>query len=137
MVVFQGRLNGPGFRDACDRFLLPFIREKYPEFHQLHMDNAPSHAAVATTAYLEESGVFHFKTPAQSPDLNAIELVWHDLKKFIKEVIKPTTSAQLLQGILTFWDTIVDVEYCNSKIDHVQYRVIDEILRLKGKPTGL
>ena len=41
LFVFNGKLNGPGFQEACDLFLLPFIEEKYPDFHILHMDNAP------------------------------------------------------------------------------------------------
>ena len=65
LLVFDGHLNGPGFRDACESFLVPFIEETFPDFHMLHMDNAPSHAAGATSAYMRDAGIFHFKTPAQ------------------------------------------------------------------------
>ena len=63
--------------------------------------------------------------------------MWHNLKVFIKEETKPKNSAELLNGIMTFWNTRVTIEYCNAKIDHVEKRVIKVIIRLKGKATGL
>ena len=35
-------MDGPGFETMMSDFLLPFIAEKMPNFHILHMDNAPS-----------------------------------------------------------------------------------------------
>ena len=59
-----------------------------------------SHATATTSVYLEENNVFYFKTPTESPDLNPIELVWHDLKVYFKEESKPKNSAQLLAVII-------------------------------------
>ena len=88
LLLFTGKLNAPGFQDACDHILVPFIENNFPDYHQLHMDNARPHTAVSTEAYLDDKNIFHFKTPAQSPDLNPIELVWHDLKVYIAEQVK-------------------------------------------------
>ena len=101
------------------------------------MDNAPSHSAHATRAFLQELGINHSITPPQSPDLNHFELVWHDMKVYIAEQVKPESTVQLVEGILQFWNTFVTVEYCNSKIDHVQHKVIPKDIELNGKPTGL
>ncbi len=46
------------------------------------MDNAVSHISGETVAFLNSNGINWFKTPAQSPDLNPIELVW--LKSLLK-----------------------------------------------------
>jgi len=35
-----------------------------------------SHAEIHTRSYLNHKNVNHFKSPAQSLDLNSIELVW-------------------------------------------------------------
>ncbi len=136
LVIFEGKLNARGFQRVANSFLLPFIAQKFPCHHRLHMDNAPSHTARASKLFLENNSVNHFKTPAQSPDLMPIELVWNDLKVFISEVVKPETKQQLIDGILVFWQEKVTVEYCNSKINHLQ-RVLNHIVVLNGKATGM
>ena len=104
LFVFDSNLNGPGFRDGYDLFLVPFIRT-FPDQHVLHIDNAPSHATTTATTYFEDRRINQYKAPAQSPDLNPVELVWHDLKVFTKEEVKPNTSEQLRNGIFRFGNT--------------------------------
>jgi hypothetical protein len=58
------------------------------------------------------------------------------MKVYIKNIVKPTTKQQLINGILYFWTNIVTVAYCNSKIDHLA-KVIQLIIRLKGLATGI
>jgi hypothetical protein len=48
----------------------------------------------------------HFKHPAQSPDINVIELVWNDLKAYIGIVIKPNTTQELILGVMRFWNIL-------------------------------
>jgi len=50
-------------------------------------------------------------------------------------VTKPNTIQELIQSIMRFWNEVVAVEYCNSKIDHMA-KVIDSIFVLKGKASG-
>ena len=101
------------------------------------MDNAPAHSSRIAKDYIEQNGIFHFATPAQSPDLNPIEMVWHDMKIYIQEKVKPRNALELRDGIYRFWNTKVTVAYCNAKINHVRDKVIDAIIKLHGKPTGL
>ena len=58
------------------------------------------------------------------------------MKAYIGEVTKPNTMQELIQGIMRFWNQVVTVECSNSKIDHM-VKVIDRILILKGKASGL
>ena len=71
------------------------------------------------------------------PDSNPIELVWHDLKVYLSTECKPNTIAELIAGIKLFWRTVVTVDYCNSKINHVKNKVIYHAIRVQGKATGL
>ncbi len=136
LIVFTGKMDGTGFQELADEFLVPFIRQVFPNYHRLQMDNAPGHASGDTQRYLEINFINHFKTPAQSPDLNPIELVWNDTKVFIAEEVKPTIKEELINGIMLFWRTKVTVEYCNSKINHLN-KVLNQIIKLKGKATGM
>ena len=100
------------------------------------MDNVPSHISGYTREFFQNHNINHFKTLAQSPDLNPIEMVWHDMKVYISEFVKPNNEADLVRGIVKFWNTKVTIEYCNSKINHLE-RVIETILIKSGKATGL
>ena len=100
------------------------------------MDNAPAHTAIKTRIFIKENSINHYKTPAQSPDLMPIELVWHDLKRYLSVEVKPDNSEELMDGIEKFWKDKVTIENFNSKINHLN-RVMNNIIFLNGKPTGM
>ena len=136
LIIFNGNMNARGFAHLADDFLVPFIRRTFPISHTLHMDNSPVHTSRRITNYINRNGINHFMTPAESPDINPIELVWNDLKYFIARTVKPDTKQQLIDGILFFWRNAVTVQYCYSKINHIN-RVLRVIVNIKGKATGL
>lgn len=134
LIIFSGNTNTAGFKEVASQFISPFVAEKYSTYHRLHLDNASFHTN--SSQWLAQNGLNHFKTPAQSPDLNPIELVWNDLKFYIGKYVKPTTMQDLINGIITFWNEKVTIDYCNRKIDHL-YKVIDTIFLLDGRASGL
>ena len=136
LVIFEGMLNAKKFQRISRMFLIPFIERNSPDHHRLHMDNAPCHTAATTQRFLINNNINHYKTPAQSPDLMPIELVWHDLKKYLSETIKPETKVELINGIEYFWNNIVTIDYCNSKINHLN-RVLKQVIILNGLATGM
>ena len=104
--------------------------------HSLHMDNARPHISRYTRNFLNNHNINHVKSPAQSPDINPIEMVWNDLKKYISEITKPGNEDELINGIFEFWNSKVTPEYCNKKINHIK-RVLSAIKKLEGKATGM
>lgn len=88
-----------------NQILLPFIRDVYPESDCFMADNDPKHTSGAALDILDEMDVFWWQTPAQSPDLNPIENMWHELKEFLRREVKPTTKKELIDGIQEFWKT--------------------------------
>jgi hypothetical protein len=60
--------------------------------------------------------------------------LWHELKEFIRRVVKPKAKQELIDGILEFWSR-VDVAKCRKYIGHLQ-KVIPAVIDNKGNATG-
>lgn len=97
-------------------------------------DNDPKHTSLHGKELLDHNSVNWWKTPAESPDMNPIENLWHELKEFIRREVKPRTKDELVDGISNFWETVT-VEKCNRYINHLN-KVIPRVIELNGEPTG-
>ena len=60
--------------DILDRTLVPFINEVYPNGHRFVQDNDPKHKCKGVIDFIEDKNINWFHTPAESPDLNLIEI---------------------------------------------------------------
>ena len=98
LLMFNGLMDAPAFETLMREFFIPFVNEKMPTFHIQHMDNCPSHTATETNIFILDNNINHKKAPAQSPDLNPIELVWNDLKAYLCTVCKPNNMDELIAG---------------------------------------
>lgn len=107
------------FVSILDGTLVPFINDVYPDGHRFMQDNDPEHTSGYASDWMRDNSINRWKTPAESPDLNPIENLWHELKEFIRREIKPKTKDQLIQGTAQFWRT-VDVAKCVKYIGHLK-----------------
>lgn len=92
------------------------------------------HTSRYAQRFMEVNGVRWWRTPPESPDLNPIELIWHELKEYIRGKVKPATKEELVGGIRAFWKTVTP-EKCAKYINHLR-KVIPKVVELKGGPTG-
>lgn len=134
ICIFDGIMNAPLYIDILERTLLPFIREAYPDGHRFMQDNDPKHTSRAAAAFMEAEGIRWWKTPAESPDCNPIENLWHELKEFLRREVKPKNKEEMVEGIRRFWNA-VDVKKCQKYIRHLR-KVIPKVIELEGKATG-
>ena len=96
-------------------------------------DNDLKHTSNEAKDFLSQNHVTWWRNPAESPDCNPIENLWHELKEYNPQVIKSTTKDQLINGILQFWETVT-VAKCNKYINHLT--VIPKVIELNGAATG-
>ena len=119
--------------EILEKTLLPFLKEVYPNGHRFMADNDPKHTSHSARQFLDDNNINWWRTPAESPDMNPIENLWHELKEFIRREVKPRRK-ELVEGILKFWET-VDVLKCKKYIRHLR-KVIPLTIELKGAATG-
>ena len=134
ICIFEGIMKADMYTDILDATLLPFIQEMYPDGHKFMQDNDPKHTSRHAKQWIEDNGVNWWRTPAESPDMNPIENMWHELKEYIRREVKPRTKSELVQGISDFWVT-VDVNKCRKYIGHLR-KVLPKVIELDGAATG-
>ena len=134
ICIFDGTMDATLYVQILDQALLPFLEEVYPDGHRFMQDNDPKHTSRLAKAFMIEKSVNWWPTPAESPDLNPIENMWHELKEFIRREVKPTSKDELVEGIKAFW-SMVTGEKCRKYIRHLR-KVIPQVIELGGAATG-
>ena len=97
ICIFEGEMNAPLFTSILDGTLLPFLRREFASGHKFMQDNDPKHTSVYARHFMEDKGINWWRTAPESPDLNPIENLWHELKEFIRRVVKPQTKEELME----------------------------------------
>ncbi|KAG7176887.1 Transposable element Tcb1 transposase-like 3 [Homarus americanus] len=73
-------------------------------------DGAPCHRSKCVTTWLHERAILLLEWPGNSPDLNPIENVWHEMKR--KLSTRDTSTVHRLQEeIKHMWEFEMDEEY--------------------------
>lgn len=139
LAIFDGkiRMDSKFYCKILKKCYLPF-RESWIARHgtpcYLQHDNDPKHKSKYTTSWLESNAVEVIWWPAESPDLNPIECLWHLLKEFLRSVVKPTNKAELVAGVRRFWKERVTAELCRKYCAHI-YNVAPLVIDSAGGPT--
>ena len=96
----------------------------------IHQDNASTHTGQPAKSFLPDVGLVWVKkihvlnknyfifskapAPAKSPDLNPIELVWPDMKLFVRKSFCQN-EAECFEAVIEFHKTLTP-EYCQNYI---------------------
>ena len=123
-------MNKEMYLEIIAGFLVPYCAEHFNITDAiLHQDNDPKHTSIICRESLETIGINWIKSPAKSPDLNPIELLWHPMlvdirKKFCK------TAQEVVEAILE-WCTKVTPEMCQNIINTL-HKNIPIVIKNKG-----
>ena len=134
ICIFEGIMDAPAYVEILQKTLLPFVHEVFPDGHRFMQNNDPKHNSKVGKDFLAASNINWWRTPPESPDLNPIENLWHELKEYLRHEVKPKTKEELIRGIELFWGS-VSGEKCRKYIRHL-HRVIPKVIELIGAATG-
>lgn len=136
ILVFTGIMEKTYYSSSIVKdTLVPFVKSVFPDGHRFMQDNDPKHTSKLGIATMLENGINWWRTPAESPDMNPIENLWHEIKFHLRTRIKPRSKDELTNGIAEFWKTVVTPEKCRKYIGHIQ-RVLPVVVERNGKASG-
>ena len=97
-------------------------------------DNDPKHTSKLAQKWFKDHGIRVLSWPAQSPDLNPIEHLWHHLKRKLGEYERqPSGILELWERVEKEWDEI-GAEVCQELIKSMPRRVA-AVVKAKGGYT--
>lgn len=134
LQLIQGTVNANKYQDILQTSLLPSIERLCPDGNCIfQQDGASSHTARTTKAWLGNNNINVLSWPSNSPDLNVIENVWHEMKKHLRN--RPQrTIADLRNAIQHIWDTLTP-EFCRKLVESMPAR-IRAVIKAKGDVTS-
>ena len=83
---------------------LAFVQDRFPPppTHRFMQDNDPNHTSRIAKEFFANNSINWWHTPSESPDMNPIENMWHELKEYVRREEKPRNKEQLVK----VWTTI-------------------------------
>ena len=128
----EGIMEQVQYRDILEKTMLPFAKKKMPRGWTFQHDNDPKHTAKSVKNFLSDKTVRVLEWPAQSPDLNPIENLWHKLQQGIrgKKFKKPD---ELFAALQTEWSQLPS-DYMHKLVESMPRRC-QAVIKSKGAPT--
>ena len=128
----DGHLNAEKYISLLSEHFVPFYEEKLRIDTIFQQDNAPAHRSATVKLFQDQYMPEIFPWPAQSPDMNIIENVWHFMKQQLRKR-KSKNLTELRKNILDIWQKI-PVSYLQQLFNNMPNR-IKALKRSRGYPT--
>ena len=118
------------YQEILETFLFPYCQQHFKLSDiVLHQDNDPKHTSRLCIDTLKSLGIKWIKAPAQSPDLNPIELLWHSMLEYVRN--KFCKNCFQVKHAILEWEETISPEICRSYVNKI-HEVINKVIQNKG-----
>ena len=128
----SNRMNAVEYKEILQSELLPFKEHSAATVFQ--QDCAPVHTARIVKTWMEENDLPVLPWVPQSPDLNPIEWLWHELEKRLRaRPSLPTNLPDLWNILVDEWGKLTAADV--RKIVATMPTRVREVLKVNGNAT--
>ena len=118
------------YNEILNSFLFPYCAANFDiNDIVLHQDNDPKHTSKLCKGTLDRLGIKWIKSPANSSDLNPIELLWHSMKDYTRK--KFCTDNLVFKYAVTEWADTINPEICQNYINKLK-EVMAKVIKNEG-----
>ncbi len=133
LCFLKTNVTTPVYQDILEHFMLPSADQLFKDADFIfQQDLAPAYTAKSTKSWLNVHGVGVLGWPANPPDLNPIENLWHIVKRKMRNK-RPKNADELKSTVKETWASIPP-EQCHKLMTFVPRR-IEAVIKAKGAPT--
>ena len=133
LIQVEGILNKEGYIKILQRHAVPCGKRLVGRGFVFQQDNDPKHASKLCKTYLENrekrKDLQVMQWPAQSPDLNPIELLWDQLDREFRQMRSKNTR-ELMENLQICWRNIKPETL--QKLINRMPRVCRAVIHAKG-----
>ncbi|KAF7664638.1 hypothetical protein LDENG_00170880, partial [Lucifuga dentata] len=134
LAVIDGTMNSALYQKILKENVRPSVRDlKLKRTWVMQQDNDPKHTSKSTSEWLKKNKMKVLEWPSQSPDLNPIEMLWHDLKQAV-HARKPSSVAELKQFCKEEWARIIP-QRC-ERLTASYHKCLIAVVAAKGGTTS-
>lgn len=121
LKIVEGMVNATKYIEILQQSMLPSAERLFESDFFFQDDNAPCHRAKSVASWIKKKRIKAIDWPAQSPDLNPIENLWHKISLEISKK-QPRSKRELIESLIAAWNHFITPEHLRKLVHSMPER---------------